>query len=130
MVANRGTQPNKKETHVSAVVKLSAALPGDFETNGLDSQREWLLENPKNLLLAVVWIDVKETKIDTDSGEHIPTVRIRRVEPIGEVGEVSDAVVKLVGDAFEARTGRKPIPIDIAEITEEAWSDTLPEGDA
>lgn len=114
---------------MSAVVKLSSALPGDFETNGIDAQREWMIENPKQLMLAVVWIDVKDVKVDIDSGEQIPTARIRRIEPIGEVGKVSDAVVALVGEAFEERTGRRPIPMDIAEITEERYSDTLPEGD-
>jgi hypothetical protein len=112
---------------VSAIVKLGAALPGDYEVNGLDQQVDWLLDHPKDLLLAVVWLDVQKVVVDTDSGAHVPTVRVRRIEPLGEVGVASDAVVKLVGDAFEARTGRKPIPMDIAEVTEERYSDTLPE---
>lgn len=112
---------------MSAVVKLGSKLPGDFEVNGLDAQVDYLLDNPKDLMLAVVWLDVQKVTVDTDSGDHIPTVRVRRIEPIGAVGQVSEAVVKLVGDAFEERTGRKPIPMDIAEVTEERYSDTLPE---
>jgi hypothetical protein len=112
---------------MSAVVKLGSALPGDEETNGLDQQAEWLLEHPKDALLALVWLDVKEIKVDTDSGAHIPTVRVRRIEPLGEIGAISDAVVKIAGEAFEARTGRRPIPFDVIEVTEEKWSDTLPE---
>jgi hypothetical protein len=112
---------------MSAVVKLGAALPGDFDVNGLDAQVDYLLENPKDALLALVWLDVKEIKVDTDSGAQIPTVRVRRIEPLGAVGEVSDAVQQLAGEAFESRTGRRPIPFDVVEVTEEKYSDTLPE---
>jgi hypothetical protein len=112
---------------MSAIVKLGAALPGDFEMNGLDAQVDWLLEHPKDLLLAMVWLDTSKVTVDTDSGDHVPTVRVRRIEPLGAVGQVSDAVVKLAGEAFEERTGRRPIPMDIAEVTEERYSDTLPE---
>lgn len=51
---------------MSAVVKLGSALPGDEETNGLDQQAEWLIDHPKDALLALVWLDVKEIKVDTD----------------------------------------------------------------
>lgn len=112
---------------MSAVVKLGAALPGDIETNGLDQQVDYLLENPKDALLALVWLDVKSIQVDTDTGAQIPTVRVRRIEPLGAVGAASDAIVKLAGDAFESRTGRRPIPFDVVEVTEEKYSDTLPE---
>jgi hypothetical protein len=111
---------------MSAVVKLSTKLPGDFETNGLDALAQDLLDDPSTLRLAVVWIDVARVVIDTDSGEHVPTVRIRRIEPVGDVGVAIPALRKLVGEAFEGRTGRSPLPFDIVEITEERHSDTLP----
>lgn len=112
---------------MSATVKLSAALPGDYEVNGLDQHAEWMVENPKDAMLALCWIDTVKVTVDTDSGAHIPTARIRRIEPLGAVGEVSDAVQTLAGEAFEKRTGRRPIPFDVVEVTEEKWSDTLPE---
>lgn len=104
---------------MSAVVKLSTQMPGDNETNGIDAQAAWLLDNPKELLVCAVWVDVQKTTIDTDSGEHIPTIRVRRIEPLGETGAVSQAIREAVGLAIEERTGRTPIPFDIAEITEE-----------
>lgn len=110
---------------MSAVVKLSSKLPGDFETNGLDQHTEWLQENPKKLLVAAVWLDVQRIVVDTDTGEHIPTVRVRRIEPLGETGEVSDLMVKVIQAAVEKRTGRTPIPFDIAEVTEDRHSDAL-----
>lgn len=112
---------------MSAVVKLSAKMPADFETNGIDAQAQQLIDDPEGLRIAVVWYDTQKVVIDTDSGDHIPTIRVRRIEPLGEHGEVSQAIRKAVGVAFEERTGRKPLPFDIVEITEERFSDTLPE---
>ena len=103
---------------MSAVVKLAAQLPGDFETNGLDAQASLLLDGPKELLVAVVWLDVAKVTEDVDSGDRVPTVRVRRIEPLGDVGDVSDAVRDLVGTAVSKRTGRAPIPFDIAEVVE------------
>lgn len=114
---------------MSAIVKLSSAMPGDFETNGLDQHAAWLLDNPKALMICAIWIDVQKIVVDTDSGDHIPTVRVRRVEPLGEVGEVSAKMKEIIQDAVAERTGRTPIPFDIAEVTEERFSDTLPDGD-
>lgn len=104
---------------MSAVVKLSTKLPGDDDTNGLDVQAPKLVDDPDTIRLAVVWYDVAKVTIDTDSGAHIPTVRVRRIEPLGDVGEVSDAVRKLVDDAQEKRTGRTPLPLDIVEVDDQ-----------
>lgn len=112
---------------MSAVVKLSSKLPGDFEVNGIDQQVEQLIENPKAARIGVVWYDVQKINVDVDTGNEIPVVRIRRFEPLGEADDVSQAIRDAVGEAMEKRTGRTPIPFDIVEITEERWSDTLPE---
>lgn len=101
---------------MSASVKLSSKLPGDFETNGVDSIAGRLVDEPDQLRCAVVWFDVRHVTVDTDSGDHIPTIRVRRIEPIGDVGDVSAAVQQLVAGAVEQRTGRKPLPFDIVEV--------------
>lgn len=103
---------------MSAVVKLAAALPGDFETNGLDQHVGRLLDEPDRLMVAVVWLDTKSVRIDTDSGDHIPTVRVRRIEPLGDTDMVSKTIRDAVQDAITKRTGRTPIPFDIAHIVE------------
>lgn len=112
---------------MSAAVKLSSALPGDFETNGVDAMAEQLVLGPKTLRCALVWFDVKDVKQDVDTSEFIPTIRVRRFEPLGDADDVSKAIRKEVEDAMERRTGRTPIPWDIVEVTEERYSDTLPE---
>jgi len=103
---------------MSAVVKLAAMLPGDFETNGIDQHVGRLLEHPDRLMVAVVWLDTKSVRIDTDSGDHIPTVRVRRIEPLGDVDKVSPKIRELVQAAVQERTGRTPIPFDVGEIAE------------
>lgn len=108
---------------MSALVKLSAALPGDFETNGIDALQGELVESPKDLRLSVIWHDVSKVTKDVDTGDLIPTLRVRRIEPLGEVGEVSDAIRNAVQEAIEKRTGRTPIPFDIAEVVEGMFPD-------
>lgn len=114
---------------MSAVVKLASALPGDFETNGLDAQAPALLDDPKALRVAVIWFDVAKVTEDVDSGAHVPTVRVRRIEPLGEAGDVTQAVKDIVGEAMQERTGRSPIPFDIAEVVEGHDPDQLELGD-
>lgn len=111
---------------MSATVKLSSKLPGDAEINGLDDQREWLEHNPDELLVAIVLLDTAKVTIDTDSGEHVPTVRVRRIEPLGTVAETPAAVRKAMAAAEEERTGRKAIPFEVVEVGEHAFGDELP----
>jgi hypothetical protein len=103
---------------MSAVVKLSSKLAGDFEVNGLDQTVTDLLERPKQLRVAVVWYDVKAIVEDVATSEHVPTIQVRRIEPLGDSGDVTDAIKKHVNDAIAKRTGRQPIPWDIVEVVE------------
>jgi hypothetical protein len=104
---------------MSAKVRLSSKLPGIEETNGLDSIAKQLVDEPETIRLAVVWLDVSKVTNETDTGAHVPTVRVRRVEPIGDVGDVSDAIRKLVDEAQEARTGKTPLPLDVVDYEDE-----------
>jgi len=115
---------------MSAVVKISSKLPGDAETNGLDSTVDDLVGDPSSLRVAVLWYDVHHVTVDTDSGNHIPTIRLRRFEPIGDPSTVAPGVREAVAKAMEERTGHSPLPFEIVTVTEERYSDTLPEGDA
>lgn len=103
---------------MSAVVKLGSKLPGDFETNGIDSLVERLLDAPKDLMVSVIWTDVDKITKNVDTGDDVPTIRVRRIEPLGEVSDVHAAIREAVEAAIEKRTGRTPIPWDIAEVVE------------
>lgn len=97
---------------MSATVKLSASLPGNEDTNGVDALVGELIDDPRALRFAVVWFDTKHVTLDTDSGDSVPTIRIRRFEPIGLVGEVNPEIRAAVAVAHELRTGRTPLPFD------------------
>ena len=101
---------------MSALVKLSSKLPGDPYINGVDAIAGDLAANPDQLHIAVVWFDVQKVTIDTDTGDHVPTIRLQRFEPVGTLETASQAFRDAVGAAMEARTGRKPIPFEIATV--------------
>ena len=112
---------------MSAVVKLSSKLPGDPEINGLDAHRADLVDKPEDMLVCIAYVDTSKVVIDTDSGDHIPTVRIRRIEPLGQIADVPQAVRDAMAEAESERTGRTPIPFETVEVGEGAYSDPLDE---
>lgn len=97
---------------MSAEVKLSPKLAGDPENNGVDAWRERLVEHPERLMACFVLIDVADIRVITDTGKHIPTIRIRRIEPLGPADEISQAIRHLAEEAMETRTGKTPLPFD------------------
>jgi len=110
---------------MSAVVKISPKLPGDAETNGLDSTAKDLISEPKAIRVGVLWYDVHHVTVDTDSGAHSPTIRLRRFEPLGDSDDVPQAVRDAVATAMESRTGRTPLPFEIVTVTEDQYGDSL-----
>lgn len=113
---------------MSAKVKLGSKLPGDAEINGVDAIASELVEDPEQIHVGVVYFDVKHVTDDTDTGERVPTIRVRRLEPISTVGAAPAALQKLVGQAFTARTGRKAIPFEVA-TSEQIPRSADPDGD-
>lgn len=97
---------------MSALVTLSSKLPGDDEINGLDSLASDLAANPDQVICAIVWFDVPKVTRNTEEGTTVPTVRARRVEPIGTVDKVPKAVIDLAVKLQEQRIGREPLPFD------------------
>jgi len=104
---------------MSAKVKLSTKLPGDEDTNGLDAIADDLRDHPHTIRCALVWIDVSKVTRDVDTETMVPTVRIRRVEALGNVDDVSESVRKLAQEAHEIRTGKTPLPFDVIEYVDE-----------
>ena len=99
---------------MSAKVKLSGALPGD-EYNGLDDIAKQLVETPEKLQLCLVWLDVREIRDMTDTGERVPVVRVRRTEPVGDAKNAPQELRDLALRLYETRTGKTPLPIDQVE---------------
>lgn len=101
---------------MSAVVRLSSKLPGEEEINGLDHLASSLLDNPHQVLVAICWLDVPKITEDTDKEERVPTIRVRRIEPIAAVDKVPDEIIKLAAELHEARTGRRALPFDVLDV--------------
>lgn len=112
---------------MSNAVKLSTKLGADPELNGVDALAADLIERPKVLRAAIIWFDVAKETLDVDKGDRVPTIRVRRIEPLGDVDDVPTAVTKAVGESMQKRTGRAALPFGIVEVSEEAYGDTLPE---
>lgn len=110
---------------MSATVKLMAKLPGDPEINGLDAYRDHLLDPEADMLVCVVYIDAQGADDDFDAGTRVPRARVRRIEPLGVIDEVPQAVRDAMAEAETARTGRKPLPFETVVVGEQRDSDPL-----
>lgn len=116
---------------MSATVKLSSRLPGEREINGVDAIAADLIDTPDTIRCALVWFDVQKVTVDTDTDDHVPTIRVRRFEPLGLLEDVPAAVRDTVAAAYEKRTGQKPVPFEIATAEQipasaDPYGDELP----
>lgn len=103
---------------MSNVVQLSSKLPADEDFNGADALAEILINDPEKFRVAVVTFEVDKITDKISAGTKVPTILIRRFEPIGTVEEIPDALRSIVDAAIEKRTGRKPLPLDQVEPIE------------
>lgn len=110
---------------MSATVKLSSKLPGDPTVNGLDSWADHLLETPDELIVCIAYVDAGKALEDFDAGTRVPVARVRRIEPLGVIVDVPQAVRDAMATAEQTRTGRTPIPFEIVDAGEYAHADTL-----
>ncbi len=100
---------------MSAVMKLSSALPGDSDVNGLDRLAEDLVKDPEGqTLTAIVTFDVKDVRYVVEKGIHVPTIQVRRAE-----GWLTEDTPQAVRDALiaagERRLNRAPLPFGVLE---------------
>lgn len=112
---------------MSDSVKLSAKLSKDDETNGLDHLAGELINNPDQVIAAIVWLDVSKVTHDVDKSTDVPTVRVRRIEPFGPIAKVPADVIKMAAELQEARTGKKALPFDVLEVDKDGGYVNPPE---
>lgn len=101
---------------MSDLLKLSTALPGDQEINGLDALAGALVEDPSRMVCAVLILDVKDVRYITDVEAHVPTMRFRRGEA-WLVDETPEEVRLAMVQRTEERTGRTPLPFGEVETS-------------
>lgn len=103
--------------------KIGATLPkGD--ANGLGPAVRILLDEPHHLQVVLAIIDCKKITTDNDSGEIIPTARIRRIEVVLP-GDLS-AAEQLMRRALEKRAGRSVLPLDLEDDLKLAFRNVDP----
>jgi hypothetical protein len=107
-------------------VTVSGNLPAG-DGNGLVAILLDLIENPKKLHVAICIIDAKKITTDADTGEVIPTARIRRIEVVTS-DEDRTVCERLMRRALDTRTGREALPYDL-ETEIQAAFDNVKESD-
>lgn len=104
-------------------IKIAGKLP-DGDANGLAGLAGDLCDNPHKVHVVIMLVDCKQVLVDQDSGEHIPTARIRRAERIRR--EDLPTAEKLVRRALEGRSGGEVLPIELEDEITAAFRDIDP----
>lgn len=101
-------------------IKFTSALPKG-EANGLSAIVPDLVDNPTGFKVVMAIVDCKSITTDSDTGEIVPTARIRRIEAI--TGNDLAAARRLMERAMEQRTGRTMLPLGLEDEMREAFKD-------
>lgn len=102
-----------------ADIAMSGKLPAG-DGNGLVAILSELVRDQQQIFVAVCLIDGKKVTIDKDTGEKVPTARVRRIEVILE-GEDMIICRRLMERALSKRTGRETLPYDLESEIEKAF---------
>lgn len=97
---------------MSAKVKLRGKLPGNEDINGLDAMVDELLATPEKVRAYLMLGDVDSITDNVATGDRVPRVEVRRIEYIGEAGNLPAEVKDLFLRLAEERTGKAPLPLD------------------
>lgn len=102
-------------------MKLAGLLPGNNEVNGLADIATSVTENTETMITAVVVLSVAKVTTDVDTGEVTPTLRIKRIEPVSD-GEDKTRLGTIASRAYERRTGKTVLPLELEDELREAFS--------
>jgi len=112
-------------------VKRAALLPKG-EENGLaaiarDLVAEGTGRQPRKMRAVLCVVDCRRVAIDSDTGEEVATVRVRRAEVVlpQDLAEAE----KLIRRALEFRTGLATLPLELEEELEQAFREIDLEAD-
>jgi len=94
-------------------VSLAGNLPSG-DGNGLQAIVPSLIREPKQLHVCIALVDCVKITTNADSGDVVPTVRVRRMEVIGDAEDMKVAE-RLMRRALDQRTGREALPYDLED---------------
>ncbi len=83
------------------------------DANGLGPIVSDLVEHPHRFHVLLAIVDCKSVHVDNDSGEVVPTARIRRVEVV--LPEDLKQAEKLLRRSLEKRAGKTVLPMDLED---------------
>lgn len=105
-------------------INMSGRLPSG-DGNGLVAILSELVRDQQQIFVGICLIDGKKVTIDKDTGEKVPTARIRRIEVI--LNEEDMRVCRrLMERALGIRTGRETLPYDLEAEIETAFGSADP----
>jgi hypothetical protein len=99
-------------------IKLSGKLPGG-DKNGLAKIAGALVKDPHKVHALLVLVDNQKTVVDNDTGDSIPTVRIRSIEAI--LKQDYAQAERLLRRAMEQRTGQTVLDMDLEDEIADAF---------
>jgi hypothetical protein len=92
------------------MTKLGGNLPkGDG--NGLGPIVQQLISTPHQVHVVVALVDCRSTKVDHDTGDLDPTIRVRRIEAV--IRDDLSMARKLLDRAYEERCGQAVLPFEL-----------------
>lgn len=114
------TIPSKEP---AMTVKLSAALPKEFDANGMERLHAQLVQHPERRHLVVMVIDTAKKQIDyTAGGEVTPVAGVLFIEPIRDPEDV-DVVTEIMARVRAERTGDGALEFDFG--VSDPFADTM-----
>lgn len=106
-------------------ISMSGKLPAG-DGNGLSAIIPSLIREDHGQFHVVIGlVDCKKFTTDKDSGETVPTVRIRRIEVVQREDDMRVAR-SLMQRALEERTGQETLPYDLQAEMEAAFGSDDP----
>lgn len=106
---------------MSEPASLAGNLPKHEALNGLISIAHKAVRHPDRTVVAVVVLDVAKVTKNVDTGEEVPTFRVRTIEPIEESAD-RDVLRRLSSRAHQTRTGKAVLPLDLEDEVREMFS--------
>lgn len=100
---------------------LSGRLPAG-EANGLAAIVRDLIDDPTRVHVLVVLADCTRVTRLVESGDTVPTVRVRRVEAITATDD-QQSLRRLLMREYERRTGQTVLPLELERDVTAAFDD-------
>ncbi|UJW32415.1 hypothetical protein L3Q67_01095 [Saccharothrix sp. AJ9571] len=99
-------------------VSMSGKLPKD-ERNGAGALSAAMVDSPEAVHVIVALVDCAKITTDIDTGDIVPTMRIRAIEGFPASTEDAREVRRLWRRAFDRRLGKDMLPLEIERVLDD-----------